>query len=461
MVMVNGTSGESPVRPASDEPTLKRVMGPRLLLLFVIGNILGTGIYAVSGRVAGVVGGALWVPFLIAFGIAFLTAFSYVELVGKYPRAAGAALYTNRAFRSPFFTFMIAFAVMCSGITSASSAARAVSGDYLQEFVTVPALLVAIVFIALLALVNLRGVTESLIANVVLTVIELLGLLIVIAIGVGAVLNGAGDPSRLLEFNAEHGTLLAVTSATALAFFALVGFEDSVNMAEECHEPSKIFPRGLLLGLSITGLIYVLVALTSSLLVETDVLAGSDGPLLEVVRIGAPGFPLILFSAIAICAVSNSALMNMMMASRLLYGMARERIIPRQFGRVLPVRRTPWVAIVFTSMVAVVLVSTVDIALLGGTTSLLLLVVFGVVNIAVLVLRREEVDHRHFRAPTAMPVLGAVTCFLLASPLTGRPAEEYGIAGILLAIGLVFWALNRMIVGRAPIDPAAGSRPVD
>src|ERR1044072_2516577 len=117
--------------PAEKSPALNRVMGPKLLYFFVIGDVLGTGIYALTGSVAAKVGGALWLPFVIAFIVAFLTAFSYLELVGKYPQAAGAALYTNRAFRKPFLTFVVAFAVMCSGITSASAAARTFAGTYL------------------------------------------------------------------------------------------------------------------------------------------------------------------------------------------------------------------------------------------------------------------------------------------------------------------------------------------
>ncbi|MCP2259558.1 amino acid/polyamine/organocation transporter, APC superfamily [Streptoalloteichus tenebrarius] len=439
-------SGATP-GPAA-QPELRRAIGPKLLLFFVIGDILGTGIYALTGTVAGKVGGALWVPFLLAFLVAFLTAFSYLELVGKYPKAAGAALYTNRAFGIPFLTFMVAFAVMSSGLTSASSAAQAFSGTYLQQFVTVPAWVVAIGFIVLLALVNYRGVGESVKANVVLTCVELTGLLIVIVIGVLAVVQGKGEPGRLLEFNTQgQTTLFAITSATSLAFFAMVGFEDSVNMAEECQDPVRIFPRSMLMGMGAAGLIYLLVALASSLLVPVDQLKGAGGgALLKVVQTGAENFPLQLFAFIGLFAVSNSALINMLMASRLVYGMANERIIPKQFGRVHPMRRTPWVSILFTSAIAVVLVSTVDLALLGGTTSLLLLVVFTIVNIAVLVLRREKAPHKHFRTPTAVPILGAITCAYLASPLSGRPAKEYLIAGVLLLVGLALWGLNRVFL---------------
>ena len=443
---------------------LKRVIGPKLLLLFVIGDILGTGIYALTGNVAGKIGGALWLPFLIAFAVAFLTAFSYLELVGKYPRAAGAALYTNRAFKIQFLTFMVAFAVMSSGITSASSAALAFGRTYLQSVIreffsdtfAVSATLVAILFILGLAAINFRGVSESVKANVVLTCIELSGLLLIIGVGVYAVAQGRGDASRLVEIDTGDSTaFLAVTAATSLAFFAMVGFEDSVNMAEECHNPPRIFPRAMLLGMGVAAAIYVVVAVLSSMLVPADVLAAAKSDaLFKVLDAGAPGFPLAVFAAIGLFAVVNSALINMLMASRLLYGMANERIIPRPFGRVHQNRRTPWVSIVFTSAVAIVLVISADISLLGGTTALLLLAVFTIVNVAVLVLRRRDpVDRPHFRAPDWGPYLGIVLCGFLATPLSGRPLQQFVVAGILLAVGVVLWVINRLVVGRVDVDP--------
>ncbi|MEV4310883.1 APC family permease [Actinocrispum sp. NPDC049592] len=446
------------------QPELKRAIGPKLLLFFVVGDILGTGIYALTGQVAGRVGGALWVPFLIAFVVAFMTAFSYLELVGKYPRAAGAALYTHRAFRIQFLTFMVAFAVMCSGITSASSAAIAFGGTYLKSLIgasSVPVTPIAIAFVLLIAAINFRGVSESVKANVVLTCIELSGLVIIIGVGVFAVAGGDGDPGRLTQVDTQDQTwLVAITSATSLAFFAMVGFEDSVNMAEECHDPVRIFPRAMLWGMVVAATIYILVSVTSSLLVPADELreAGSSA-LLKVLDVGAPGFPHVVFSAIGLFAVINSALINMMMASRLLYGMANERIIPRQLGTVHPFRRTPWVSIVFTTLIAVILVSTVDISVLGGTTALLLLVVFAVVNIALLVLRKDKVEHKHFRTPTAIPVVAAFLCLYLASPLSGRPARDYVVAAVLLGAGLVLWVINhfvsRAIGERTELDPEA------
>src|ERR671914_2071334 len=190
--------------PPPEEPSLRRVMGPWLLLLFIVGDILGTGIYALTGQVAKQVGGVVWLPFLVAFVVALLTAFSYLELVTKYPRAAGAALYTHKAFGIHFVTFIVAFAVMCSGITSASTASRAFAANMSNAMgLNLSALAITITglaFMAVVAAINFRGVGESLKANVVLTCVELTGLLIIIVIGLWAIGLGQGDVSRVLQF---------------------------------------------------------------------------------------------------------------------------------------------------------------------------------------------------------------------------------------------------------------------
>src|SRR3954468_17664300 len=193
------------------EPDLRRVMGPKLLLLFIVGDILGAGVYAVTGKLAGQVGGIAWLPFLVAFAVATVTAFSYLELVTKYPRAAGAALYTHKAFGIHFVTFLICFTVMCSGLTSASSASKSFAGNFSEAFGldlktgAVGLTLLALGFMTLVALVNFRGVGESVKANVVLTCVELTGLLIIIAIGFWALGSGEGDPSRLTDITVPRG----------------------------------------------------------------------------------------------------------------------------------------------------------------------------------------------------------------------------------------------------------------
>ncbi|MGH8647346.1 MAG: APC family permease [Gammaproteobacteria bacterium] len=447
------------------EPTLRRVMGPGLLLLFIVGDILGTGIYALTGQVAKQVGGVVWLPFLVAFIVAVITAFSYLELVTKYPRAAGAALYTHRAFGIHFVTFIVAFAVMCSGITSASTASRAFAANLSNAFELnlaggIGVTLVGLGFMAMVAAVNFRGVGESLKANVVLTCVELTGLLIIIFIGMWAIAAGEGDVSRVTQFKmSEDGSVVwPVIAAATLAFFAMVGFEDSVNMAEECKDPTRHFPKVLLAGLVITGLIYVLVSISSITLVPPEQLGEGETPLLKVVQAGAPNFPLEIFGFITMFAVANSALINMLMASRLVYGMSRERVLPSVLGKVHATRRTPYVAIGFTTLLAFGLITFVgEVPALGGTTALLLLCVFTVVNIAVLVLQRDRVDHRHFRTPTWLPILGALSCAFLAGPWTGRNPVQYEIAGVLFGIGIVLWlvtVLANRATGQKPTEPA-------
>lgn len=450
------------------EPELRRVIGPRLLLLFIVGDILGTGVYALTGSVAGEVGGAAWAPFLVAFAVATITAFSYLELVTRYPQAAGAALYTHKAFGIHFVTFLVAFTVMCSGITSASTASNAFAGflndgfDLGFEVGGVGILLTALAFMALVAAVNFRGVGESVKANVVLTLVELSGLLMIIFIGLWAVTQGNADFSRVVVFESpsDRNTFFAITAATSLAFFAMVGFEDSVNMAEECKDPIRDFPKMMLTGLGVTGLIYVLVSITAVALVPVGDLTDPDkgSALTQVVAAGAPDVPFdTIFPFIGMFAVANSALINMLMASRLLYGMANQDVLPRTLGKVHATRRTPWVSILFTTAISFGLIIYVvrasaseegatSVALLGGTTALLLLCVFTVVNIALIVIRRRPSaqDHPHFTAPTLLPYLGAVTCAFLAGPWarSDEQQEQYVIAGFLLLAGVVLWALT-------------------
>ncbi|GGP99151.1 APC family permease [Streptosporangium pseudovulgare] len=437
---------EAVVGSETGKQSLKRVIGRKVLLLFVIGDILGAGIYALVGKVAGYVGGALWLPFLIAFVLAALTATAYAELVGKYPRAAGAALYANKAFGIPFVTFMVAFAVLMSGITSASAAARAFGGNYLGEFVTLPAVVGALIFLGLVTLVNFAGISESVRVNVVLTIIEAFGLLVIVAIGVYALVSGEGEPARAVQFHPVNGAFLGVLGGTALAFYSLLGFEDSVNLAEECRDPQRDFPRALFGGITVAALIYMAVAFTATMLVDTRTLTESTGPLLEVVKVAGLAFPPKLFALIALLAVGNTALINMLMASRLVYGMAREGIVPGVFASVHHRRSTPWVAILFTVGIAVALVVTGDVSGLADTTVLLLLCVFALVNVAVLILRGDPVEHAHYRAPSWMPVLGAVVCVVLALPVTGREGEVYLRAGALLAVGVVLWFANRLFL---------------
>ncbi|KAA0271667.1 MAG: amino acid permease [Acidobacteria bacterium] len=436
---------------------LARRVGPAMLLLFVVGDMLGGGIYALVGQVGGEVGGAIWTAFAAAFLLAALTACSYAELVSKYPRAAGAALYANKAFGRPFLTFMVAFAVMASGITSASTLARGFAGDALGEFVDVAVVPVAIAFLLVVAAVNARGISESVRVNATLTVVEVGGLLLVAAIGIAALGGPGADVGRNLEFEAGVTPLFAIISGAGLAFYALIGFEDSVNIAEEVKDPARTYPRVLFGGLAIAGAIYLLVAFVASAAVPTAELAASTAPLVLVGERGPLAVDPDLFAAITMFALANGALINMIMASRLVYGMSEEGIVPASLGRILPRRRTPIVAIAFTTALALILVSTGDLAALADTTVLLLLCAFTTVNVAVLVLRRDGVGHDHFRAPAPAPILGAVICVVL---IIDNDAETFLRAGLLLILGAALWALARLGGHRVP-DGSGGKGGTD
>ncbi len=426
------------------ETPLKRVIGPGMLLVFVVGDVLGAGIYALVGVVAGETGGAIWTAFLFATILAIMTAFSYAELVTKYPAAGGAATYVDTAFKVPLLTFVIAFTVMCSGIASAATLSKAFAGDYLAEFVELPVVLVAIGFLLIVALINFRGISESIKLNMVLTTIEVLGLVIIIVIGVAALLNGDGDAGRNLDFPEGENVALAIVGGAALSFYALIGFEDAVNVAEETKDPARNFPKALFGGLLIAGVIYLLVTFTASMVVPTQQLTESDGPLLEVVREGPLGVPTKLFAGIALLAVANGALINMIMASRLVYGMSVRGVVPRIFDKVHSGRHTPIAAIIFTTGLAMLLATLGDLSDLAGTTTTLLLFVFATVNVAVLVLRPDEGKHPHFRAPSVIPVASVVIIiFLLIRRASDNP-EYFAYAGGLVLFGIVLWGIQRL-----------------
>ena len=232
-----------------------------------------------------------------------------------------------------------------------------------------------------------------------------------------------------------------------MAFYALIGFEDSVNVAEETREPRRDYPWALFGGLAVAGAIYIAVTVLASMAVPTGTLSGSSGPLKEVAQVGPLAVDPKVLSAIALFALANGALINMVMASRLLYGMSNEGILPRAFGKVHGGRHTPLVAIVATTALAMVLITTGDLSSLADMTVFLLLGVFVMVNVSVLVLRRDPVEQPHFRAPTAIPVIGAAVCLaLMALETEGRIALR---SLLILAVGALLYAATSPSRSRA------------
>lgn len=445
----------NPAKPTSSR--LKQSITGPLLFLFILGDVLGAGIYALVGKVAGEVGGAIWIPLAVALCLAMLTAGSYAELVTKYPKAGGAAVFAERAFKVPLISFLVGFCMLAAGVTSAAGLSLAFAGDYLKPFLDVPATTAALVFLVLIALLNARGVKESVRANVVMTVIEVSGLVLVIVL-VGLMLGrGDGDASRVLEFNPAVSPGAGILAASLLAYYSFVGFETSANVAEEVRDVHRVYPKALFGALLAAGVIYILIGLASSVALSPDDLSSSSGPLLQVVQATGFGVPDWFFGFIALIAVANGALLTMIMASRLAFGMAEQSLLPSTLARVLPKRRTPWVAIVITTLAAMALTATGDLGSLAETVVLLLLFVFISTNVAVLVLRKDKVEHPHFRVPIVIPCLALVSCVVL---LFQQGADIWIRAAILLGIGLVLFFVSQWIRARKRPDAESRSKSI-
>lgn len=431
----------------TSEPSILRrgISGP-LLFAFILGDVLGAGIYALMGVLSERVGGMLWAPLVAALLLALLTAGSYAELVTKYPRAGGAAVFAERAFKNRLVSFLVGFCMLAAGVTSAAGLSLAFAGEYLQTFLSVPAVPAALVFLAVVAALNARGIRESMTANVIMTTIEVSGLAIVVVVVGVLVSGGGGDVSRITQLPEGTGPATAVLAGAIIAYYSFVGFETSANMVEEVKNPSRVYPRALFAALLTAGVVYVLVGLASSIALPSDELSSSSGPLLAVVDASGVGIPSWVFSLIALIAVANGALLTMIMASRLAYGMSEQGLLPRVLSRVLPRRRTPWVAILATTLVAMLLTLVGDLTLLAETVVLLLLFVFLSANVSVLVLRRDEVEHDHFRVWTFVPVLGIASCLLL---LSRQSATVWIFGAVLLAVGVGLYFLTRHARSRA------------
>lgn len=464
------TQTHTPAAEASETGLTRSITG-RLLFFYVLGDVLGSGIYVLIGAVAGEVGGAFWIAFAVGVSVAAITGLAYAELATKYPRAAGAALYLHRAFGNRPLAFLVTVAFLSASFAAAGSLSVGFAHYFLELWDVPPALLVALLFLLALTIVNFLGITESVVANMVMTVVEISGLVIVMAIGVWYVAQGDADFGRLTDFETTSTPVFAIVAGVALAFFAMTGFENVANVAEETIRPERAFPRALIGGMLAAGLIYVLVAVTASLVVGADDLASSDAALLEVVRadiVPVPlGFMTTLFAVIACIAITNTTLVAVVTQPRILYGMAREDVVPGVFARLHLQRRSPWVGLVFSAVVVATLlvVGTLIVEAGGGidliarlatvTVVLLLFIYFLVIAAALKLDGTDETEHT-FRAPRPLLYLGlAGNAVLLVYVVVDDPHALLWCAA-LLAIGGVLFVLEHFL-GRRDREPGAMS----
>jgi amino acid transporter len=462
---------------SAERSDLKRSITAKQLYFYVVGDVLGSGIYVLIGLVAAAVGGAFWIAFLAGVAVAAVTGLAYAELVTKYPQAAGASLYVNKAFRKPVLTFFITICMLSANMAAVGSLAsgfvRYFAGVVgMSEDAVVPTLLIALAFITLITLINLIGISESVVVNVVMTFIELSGLLLIMVIGVIALFQGISDPGVLLEFSGEGSKAIAVVSGVSLAFFAMTGFENAANVAEETIDPSRAFPRALIGGMLTAGVVYVLVSIAAALAVPIDALAGNT--LLEVIEADllpiSVSVMLIVFGLIAMIAISNTALVTVVAQSRILYGMAREDVVPAVFAKVHPTRRSPYLALLFGAAVVGTLLVIGALIQLGGSdldvvdrlatiTVVFLLFIYALVIVACLRLRGSDETSDTYRANTPLLVLGIIgNLVVLVYTLYDDPGALLWVAG-LLALGLVLFLVQYSAKKRAQPAPDERGHP--
>lgn len=430
---------------APGTPALVRSIGPYQLTFYALGSMLGSGIYGLIGQAAGQVGAAVWMSFLVALVAALLTALSYASLGSRHPRAGGAAYVTHRAYRSGLMSFVVGLALVCSGLTSVATQSRVFATNIaaLTGIEVVPIEGIAVGFILMMSALVFRGIRESMWVNVVSTIIEALGLVLVITFGMSY--WGSVDYFAIPPEKADVGLALLVVQGTALTFFAFIGFEDAINVAEETHAPERTIPLGLISAALIAAVLYIAVAITAVSVVPWNELAAAPSPLTEVMKRSAPDFPPWVMTAIALFAVGNTALVNYITASRMLYGMAQQNLLPDHLGRVHEERRTPHFAIVALLAILIPLALLGSIKELASATVLLLLFVFAIVNGALAILQwRADEAPGHFEIPRFVPIAGMAVCSgLIIVRLLSSDWTAPALAGGLLAGILVIYAILR------------------
>ncbi len=436
------------------EPQLLRAIGPVQMMLYGAGSMMGAGIYGLVGKAAGQIGPAVWLSFLAALVAALFTGLSYAALGSRYPRAGGAAYMTQHAFRRPLLTHVVGMATAFSGLTSIATGALIIAENLQRAPIlsAAPTVVLGLGYLLLMAGIVFRGIKESIWVNTICTLIEAGGLILVIVVGARF-----WGQANLLEFapatsgNASVFAPLLVLQGAALTFFAFVGFEDSLNVAEEVKNPRVTLPLGIILAMGITAILYIGVAITAVSVIPWQALGAAKAPLADVMEKAAPWFPAWAFIVITIAAVANSALVNYVTASRLLFGMARDGRLPSALAKVHPARRTPHVAIGLLLSILVVLVLSGGVTQLAEATVLLLLTVFVVVNAAYLILKRRKGEPRGaFEPPAIVPLLGMLSCgALLVVRVTTGAWQAPAIAGGMIVLALVLYGFTRVKAAKA------------
>jgi amino acid transporter len=392
-------------------PTLRRRLGLPLLLLYGVGITVGAGIYVLIGAVAGHAGRSAPWAFALAAAAMALTVGSYAELATRFPVSAGEAAYVRAAMKSRAASTAVGLVTLAIGIVASATVALGAAG-YIGEYVALPRGVIAAAVLIALGAVAAWGILESVLIASVFTLVEVGGLVIVIAAGVSA-----GVPASAVLTTPpplEPAVLSGIGTASLLAFFAFIGFEDLANVVEEAKMPHRDIPRAMVGTLIVSTLLYLLVAAIAVAAVPPAALAASPAPLALVMRTLTGASPLVV-SLIAIVATLNTILAQLSMAARVIYGLARQNDLPAALGAVHGRTGTPLIATALVVAATLVLALTVPFERLAEGTSLATLAVFATVNLSLLRLRarREHSPHPHAHVPLWVPAAGLATCLAM------------------------------------------------
>ncbi|WP_332450291.1 APC family permease [Methanoculleus sp.] len=395
---------------SNTQTKLRRELGLPAVTLSGVGIILGAGIYALLGEAAGMAGNAVWLSFAIAATIAGFSALSYAELSSMYPRASAEFEYVRNAFGRRL-AFVVGWLIIFSGILGAATVSLGFAG-YFSDLVGFPVLPSAILILLVLAGILFAGIKETAGVAITMTLIEIGGIVMVILIGLPYL-------GRVDYLELPYG-VPGLLQASALVFFAYMGFEEMVKLSEETRNPEKNIPLALMIALAISIVLYMLVSLAAVSVVGWEQLAASRAPFAEVASVALGPAAFTLISVIALFATANTALLMMMASSRIMYGMASSFSLPSLFARVHPRTRTPWTAIIAVALASMVFLFAGEIDFVASITNFTLFVTFVVINASVILLRYRAPDvRRPFRIPGSigtlpvLPVVGIVSSLFL------------------------------------------------
>ena len=371
----------------SHRPQLRRVLSLPLITFYGLGTILGAGIYVLIGKIAGVAGLYAPIAFLIAAAVAALSGFSYAELTSRYPRAGGESIYIQQGFGVRALSTLVGLLVAAAGLVSAATISHGFVG-YLNVFVELPATPVIVAVVLALGGLAIWGILESAWAAAIATMIEIAGLVLIIAVASPSLETLPARWPELLP-SADAAAWSGIMLGAFLAFYAFIGFEDMANVAEEVKDPARNLPRAILIALVIATTFYLLVALVAVLSLPPAQLAASAAPLALIFE-HATGHPPALIAAISLFAVVNGALIQIIMASRMLYGMSAAGWLPGVFAQVSSRTGTPIVATVAAASGVLLFALALPLATLAKVTSTIVLVVFTLVNLALIRIKRRD-----------------------------------------------------------------------